>query len=71
MQYKDIIVIIKFAFLRYEAFREELLFQFDLELGAKPKQNIPSAARVPFRFSVERTNPSVYGSFLSPLITLS
>ena len=28
MQHKDIIVIIKFTFLGYEAFRVELLFSF-------------------------------------------
>lgn len=56
----------KATFLGYEIFREGLLFSTcDLELGTKTK-GAYHAAQYPLRFSTQRTNPSVYGSFFVP-----
>lgn len=66
MQYKDIIVIIKFAFLRYEAFREELLFSF-VTLNQGQKQNrICSAARYPLDLVQRELIRLFMVPFLSP-----
>lgn len=54
------------TFLGYEIFWEGLLFSTcDLEFGTKTKGAYP-AAQYPVRFSTQRTNPSVYGSFFVP-----